>query len=121
MRNIYIAIALSLLLPTFALAQKEGDYRRSSIYSICISHDKAKYTSEISDVFVSMPTPDKYNNHDLNIKLISSMDKKESEVDITKFLEANNVARRVVALWFIPNHTYCEIDNVQGQQSGVYH
>ena len=120
MRNIYIAIALSLLLPTFALAQEEGDYRRSSIYSICISHDKAKYTSEISDVFVSMPTPDKYNNHDLNIKLISSLDKKESEADITKFLEANNVARRVVALWFNRNSETGECDVEKVSERGLY-
>ena len=99
MRNIFIIIA-TLLIPICAVAQEEGEYRRISIYSICISHDQAKYTSEISDVFVSMPTPDKYNNHDLNIKLVSSMDKKESEADISKFLEANNVARRMVALWF---------------------
>lgn len=119
MRNIFIIIA-TLLIPICAVAQEEGEYRRSSIYSICISHDQAKYTSEISDVFVSMPTPDKYNNHDLNIKLVSSMDKKESEADISKFLEANNVARRMVALWFNrdPLTGECNIDKVS--ERGLY-
>lgn len=119
MRNIYIII-VSLFIVTSLSAQEEIKYRRSSIYSICICHDAQKYTSEISDVFISMPTPDKYNNHDLNIKLVSSMDKKENEEVISKFLESNNVARRLVGLWFNRDVETGECDIEKISERGLY-
>lgn len=119
MRNIYIIIVSLFVVATLS-AQEEMKYRRSSIYSICICHDAQKYTSEISDVFVSMPTPDKYNNHDLNIKLVSSMEKKEEEADIAKFLESNNVARRLVGLWFNRDIETGECDIEKISERGLY-
>ncbi len=119
MRNICFFIVCLFAIVSLS-AQEVGKYRRSSIYSICVSHDKEKYASEISDVFVSMPTPDKYNNHDLDIKLVSSMSKKESEKNITEFLESNDIAKGVVALWFNRNPETGECDVEKISERGLY-
>lgn len=75
-------------------------YRRSSLYSILVNHTDQKFANEIRTAFVAMPTPDKYNNHDLSVKVIT-LDKKlkgaksDNENDaITNFLTDNQVASR---------------------------
>lgn len=81
-------------------------YRRSSIYTLMISHEDHKFASEIKDAFVKIPVPDKFNDHELSVKILSldkklkgaSSDKENS--DISSFLERNKIASRLVAKWF---------------------
>ncbi len=81
-------------------------YRRSSIYTLMISHEDQKFASEIKDAFVKIPVPDKFNDHELSVKILSldkklkgaSSDKENS--DISSFLERNKIASRLVAKWF---------------------
>lgn len=88
-------------------AQNENlKYRRSSIYSLMISHEDQKFASEIKDAFVKIPVPDKFNDHELSVKILSldkklkgaSSDKENS--DISSFLDRNKIASRLVAKWF---------------------
>lgn len=81
----------------------ELQYKRSSLYSILISHHKAQFAPEIENVFFDIPIPDKFNNHDLSIKVVNSPDNKTDEPAITSFLQQNNVARHLVARWFNRN------------------
>ena len=81
-------------------------YRRSSLYSILVNHTDQKFADEIKTAFVAMPTPDKYNNHDLSVKVVN-LDKKlkgaksdDENGAITTFLTENQVASRLVANWF---------------------
>lgn len=86
-------------------------YRRSSIYTVLIKHSETKQDSTISAVFLSLPTPDKFNNHDLSIKTIESSaqkaKKKQSKdrnevnmADIETFIKENDIPRQMVAKWF---------------------
>ncbi|MBP7358706.1 MAG: hypothetical protein KA955_05130 [Prevotella sp.] len=76
-------------------------YRRSSIYSIMIKHNKQQFADSISKVFAVMPVPDKYNDHDLSVKILSIDESKmDNNVKVTNFLEKNMVASRLVAKWF---------------------
>ncbi|MCQ5373350.1 hypothetical protein NE540_24660, partial [Phocaeicola vulgatus] len=50
--------------------------RRSSLYSMMINHEGREFADEIKDVFLKIPDPDKYNNHDLSVKLIYTSQKK---------------------------------------------
>lgn len=119
---IITAIAAIAAVPAItAYGQQEGEkYRRSSIYSLCISHENATYAKEISDVFVNMPVPDKFNNHDLNIKILTSADKKGDNEEIAAFLKNNNVARRLVGYWFMrnPSTGECSVDLIS--ERGLY-
>ncbi len=101
-------------------------YRRSSLYSILVNHTDQKFADEIKTAFVAMPTPDKYNNHDLSVKVVN-LDKKlkgaksdDENGAITTFLTENQVASRLVAKWF-DRDSYtgqCNMDLVK--ERGLY-
>lgn len=98
-------IAILTLLWTTQLALfcqiDDQDYRRSSIYSIMIKHRKQPFADDISDAFNALPVPDKYNCHDLSVKVVSTDDKKlDDTVQISDFLARNSVASHLVARWF---------------------
>lgn len=79
-------------------------YRRSSLYSILISHPETRYGEEIADVFQTIPIPEKFNDHNLNRRVLNSLvyDKKGKDEPeyISRFLEKNAIARRLVAKWY---------------------
>ena len=83
-----------------------SDYRRSSIYSVMVNHTDQQFANEIKEAFLQIPVPDKFNDHNLSVKVLT-MDKKltgagstkENSV-ITEFLQNNKVASRLVARWF---------------------
>ena len=79
---------------------EEVDYRRSSIYSLLINHTEQKYGPYIADVFVDMPLPDKYNDHDLSVKIIEVNRNTKNDERGEFFLQKNNVASHLVARWF---------------------
>lgn len=106
--------------------EQEFNYRRSSLYQVLINHAEQKFSDEIRTAFLQMPTPDRFNNHDLSIKVVD-IDKKlkgarsdnENE-SITSFLEENQIASRMVAKWF--NRDYytglCDMELVK--ERGLY-
>lgn len=103
MKKQYISFILCFAICLNVAAQtntSENKYRRSSLYSILVSHPSTKFSTEIESVFDKIPIPDKFDNHDLSVKVVNTDQKKEAEPQITKFLEENAVARRMVAKWF---------------------
>lgn len=88
-------------------------YRRSSLYSVLVKHSTFPYGETIDSTFMSIPTPDKFNNHDVGPKSFESsaakMRKKGqdknavNQADIEAFVQANDVARQMVAKWFDRN------------------
>lgn len=88
-------------------------YRRSSLYSVLISHLNFKYGDVIHSTFLNIPISDKFNNHDLSVKSFASsaerMIKKGKQkaringADIERFLNEYDVARSMVAKWFNRN------------------
>ncbi|MEG1717456.1 MAG: hypothetical protein RRX93_01320 [Bacteroidales bacterium] len=82
-------------------------YRRSSLYTILITHPQAKYAHEIDSVFVAMPTPDKYENHNLRIRrvILDTNSNKTKMEHIEDFLMKAKVAKRMVGKWFHRDNT----------------
>lgn len=88
---------------------KYEKYHRSSLYSILLKHPEKEFCGEMIEAFKSIPIPDKYNNHDLKIKVIpspvlKSLTKKEIEGAykdaIYNILSKNKVGGRLVEKWF---------------------
>ncbi len=110
--------------------QEEQKYRRSSLYSILLSHDSAKYSKEIEEVFTEIPIPDRFDDHDLSVKIITTDQKKISNSGgsgknsdaniISSFLERNEVAKHLVARWFDrdPLTGVCDMDLIMNR--GLY-
>lgn len=84
-------------------------YHRSSLYSILLKHPEKEFCTEMVDAFTSIPIPDKYNNHDLKIKVMDApiLEELSDEAlqgefknSITDLLERNKIAGRLVGKWF---------------------
>lgn len=104
MRKIFSAVLL-LLATTVSVKASDTDdnYRRSSIYSILLQHSGQKYVEDVRDAYMQQPLSDKFNDHSLSIVSLETScgaKKYEEEEVISKFLEDNNVAQRMVAKWF---------------------
>lgn len=86
------------------------EYRRSSLYSVLVKHSKLPYCSQVETAFMAIDTPDKFNNHDLEIKSFESSSKKANEkgekkeklntADAKLFIQSNKIPHRLVGKWF---------------------
>ncbi|MCD8290918.1 MAG: hypothetical protein LUC91_05390 [Prevotella sp.] len=136
MKKIIIASALILCFVNQTMAQSrtrdiDETYRRSSLYSLLISHSDTKFHKEIEQCFTEIPTPDTYNDHDLAVKVISvekklsqeTVNKKEGpkgKAEINNFLEQNKVASRLVAKWYDYNPLTGNMDTELICERGIY-
>lgn len=108
MKAIFITAIISIFLTSIGKGQETSRqaYRRSSLYTLLITHSSEKFGSDIKDVFITMPTPEKFDNHDLNIKTIEHKGlihkpKKQGEWrELTNFIQYNDVAKHSIARWF---------------------
>lgn len=103
-----------------------SDYRRSSIYSVLVNHTDQQFASEIKEAFLQMPVPDKFNDHNLSVKVLN-MDKKlagaskqTENADLTKFLVDNKIASRLVARWFNRDYFTGQCDMELVKERGLY-
>lgn len=122
MKKIYLFLLLFGTL-NLVFAQKpasEQVYRRSALYSILVSNFETKYHKEIENVFSSIPIPEKFDNHDLSVKIITSSMKRIEEARVRSFLDSNAIARRLVGRWFNRNPKTGECDMNLITQRGLY-
>lgn len=123
----YTIFAILMATTVGAIAQNtETEYRRSSIYSVLVNHTDQQFANEIKEAFLQIPVPDKFNDHNLSVKVLTLDEKlsganreKENPV-ITEFLQNNKIASRLVARWF--NRDYytgqCNMELVK--ERGLY-
>lgn len=125
--NLVLFAAVMLCYNGYAQNNKEVDeYRRSSIYTILINHEEQKFATEIKNAFVSLPVPDKYNDHNLSVKVLTMSGKlKDAKSDdeneeITEFLNNNKVASRLVGKWFNRDIFTGECNSDLVKERGLY-
>ena len=75
-------------------------YRRSSLYTLMLDDPSRPYANVIKASFEKGPIPEKFNDHNLGSRTLPAANVKDETENITTFLEANNVARDIVAKWF---------------------
>lgn len=126
-KNIIICGILILCSVFQSYAQEsEFEYRRSSLYSLLINHDEQKFANEIKDAFVKIPVPDKFNDHELSVKVLT-MDEKlkgaskdKENTTVKDFLERNNIASRLVGKWFNRDKFTGECNMELVKERGLY-
>lgn len=109
---------------------KFAKYRRSSLYTVLVCHPEKKYGESIDSAFRSIPTPDKFNNHDLCYKSFDASDAPRqrkgkvrddyNQVAIDEFIQQNNIPRELVAKWFNRDSLTGGFDMSMIQQRGSY-
>lgn len=127
---IYSLFAVVLVSTQTSMAEEANesgmDYRRNSLYSLMVNHTDQKYSNEIKNAFLDIETSDKFNDHDLSVKVVNINKKiKDSNSDeesqmITDFLNTNNVGSRLVARWFNRNTKTGECNVELVKERGLY-
>ena len=132
MKRCFIISTLALWLVSVGLWAQNHDldkYHRSSLYSIMLKHPEKEYCNEIIEAFKAIPIPDKYNNHDLKIKVmpapvLKAMTKDEIEGGykdaILSLLNRNKVGGRLVEKWFDRDKATGAFDMDLVAQRGYY-
>jgi hypothetical protein len=108
-------------------AQTADTYRRSSLYSILIKHAEKEFCPEIIEVFNSIPIPDKFDDHNLNMCIVNAYvpphlekNKEVQKQGIETFLSQNDIGRRMIAKWFNRNKNSGSFDMNLVAQRGLY-
>ncbi len=85
----------------FAQSEENTEYERSSIHVMMIKHLNQKFDDVIEDVFLKSPFPDRFNNHNLGVKVVSFAEHKDDQsTNIASFVEQVNLGQKMVAKWF---------------------
>ena len=126
--KIHYIISIVLVASVLKASAQEpiSDYRRSSLYSILVNHTEQQFANEIKEAFLQIPVPDKFNDHNLSVKVLN-MDKKLSgansekeNTDITEFLQNNRIASRLVGRWFNRDFYTGECNMELVKERGLY-
>ena len=104
----YILITLLIMSCLNSYSQDVFRYHKSSIYSIMLKHENQEYCDELVSCFNKIPIPDKFNDHNLSIRVFKAGILEESDTTSTAnqkahidaLLKKNAVGRRLVAKWF---------------------
>ena len=88
-------------------------YHRSSWHNILISHQDQKYAEEILTTYYARPQSDKFNDHSLEINVVTAKGKKYAKKKlIDNYVFSSDIAKGLVAKWFNRNETtgYCDMN-----------
>lgn len=85
-----------------------------------VKHLEDKYAKEIEEQFLEIPIDEKFNDHNLSVRVAYVNGTKPSTSDITQFVEDNQVASRLVGRWFNRNKFTgeCNLDLIRAR--GLY-
>ncbi len=94
--------------------------RRASLCSIMVKHTSDQYANEIEGQFREIPIDDKYNDHNLSVRVAAFNSGKVTEETVRAFVEENQIASRLVARWFNRNKLTGECDLNLVKSRGLY-
>ena len=134
-KNILILTICLSTLSTAIYAQVDNNgelmkYKRSSLYSVLLTHSDLKFSDQIATAFGNVPIPDKFNDHNLTVRQFESTAKKvkhhgkekdsNNTTDIEKFISDNLVSNELIAKWFNRNSKTGGFDMSLIQERGFY-
>lgn len=98
----YLLLLLTLLAFIPSQAQNEDyEYERSSLCSMMIKHLNNKYGDIIEEMYLGTPLPERFNDHNLGVKLISFAESEgDQRKNIEVFINKVNLGQKMVSKWF---------------------
>ncbi len=85
----------------FAQGDENTEYERSSIHVMMIKHLNQKFDDVIEEVFLKSPFPERFNDHNLGVKVVSFAEHKDDQNgNILSFIDQVNLGQKMVAKWF---------------------
>lgn len=101
MKKLFLTI-LAILSVQAALAQTDESqkYMRGSLCMMMVEHPTLEYNKEIEKVFEKMDIPERFNSHDLGVRIIRFANDKNQEANINIFAKDNQLGKKLVSKWF---------------------
>jgi hypothetical protein len=101
MRKLFLTI-LGVLTVQVVLAQTDESqkYMRGSLCLMMVEHPTLEYNKEIEKVFEKMDIPERFNSHDLGVRIIRFANDKDQQANVTIFAKDNQLGKKFVSKWF---------------------
>lgn len=120
----YLKILFMMILfssaTVYAQSNDGYDYERSSLCMMLVRNPAKEFNDEIEDVFSKMELPDRFNNHDLGVRLISFVSDKDIDKSTLSFAKKVGLGRRLVSKWFDRNKSTGIMDMNLIRLRGLY-
>lgn len=100
---LYVCVALMCHMHVKADIQEDFQYERPSLSMMLVKHHANQFTNEIEYVFSRMKTPERFNNHDLGVRLVGFATTKKQQESIESFIRQEDIGKRCIAKWFNRN------------------
>jgi hypothetical protein len=75
-------------------------YMRGSLCMMMVEHPTLEYNKEIEEVFEKMDIPERFNSHDLGVRIIRFSNDKDQQTNVTIFAKENQLGKKFVSKWF---------------------
>lgn len=119
-QNILVGALLLMFQPLYAQTKDDYEYERSSLCMMLVKHPAKKFGSEIQYVFSRMQLPERFNSHDLGVRLVSFAEDREPTKNISSFARQAALGRRLVAKWFNRDKVTGKMDMDLIKERGLY-
>lgn len=123
LKNVVCAFLPFVLSVSGAWAQGGDDYvyERSSMHSMMVKHLNEKHADLVESVFLKIPFPERFNDHNLGVKSISFAESSKNQLEnIRQFVNKVNIGQKMVAKWFDRNKQTGSFDMELIKQRGFY-
>lgn len=123
LKKTYSLFSLFVVYSSCVYAQEDDTYiyERSSMHSMMIKHLNEKYVDLVESVFLKIPFPERFNDHNLGVKSISFAETSKNQLNnIEEFVSEVNIGQKMVAKWFNFNKQTNSFDMELIKQRGFY-
>ncbi len=105
----------------YAQSEENQEFERSSMHVMMIKHMNHKFADVVEDVFMKSPFPERFNEHNLGVKVVSFAGHKDDQSgNIQSFTEQVNLGQKMVAKWFNRDKTTGSFNMELIKERGFY-
>ncbi len=101
MKKLIIILTLSLMTQICHAQDDENfKYMRGSLCIMMVEHPTLEFNDQIEKVFEKVPIPNRFNSHELGVRVLSFPNNDDQLANLKIFSNENQLAKRIVAKWF---------------------
>jgi hypothetical protein len=101
MKKLIIMLTLGLMTQICHAQDDENfKYMRGSLCIMMVEHPTLEFNDQIEKVFEKVPIPNRFNSHELGVRVLSFPNNDDQLANLKIFSNENQLAKRIVAKWF---------------------
>jgi hypothetical protein len=101
MKKLIIMLTLGLMTQICHAQDDENfKYMRGSLCIMMVEHPTLEFNDQIEKVFEQVPIPNRFNSHELGVRVLSFPNNDDQLANLKIFSNENQLAKRIVAKWF---------------------